>query len=179
MSFSFAGRLESPIHLIRIMASSIAMVFSKVIDPNNVLYLDDTCKESESIDWSFGLISSKRRVSSAHSDRKSSREVIVSVGNNDDEIKKKVKMTKSELKFAGLSLIDRDESIDTIMTQGEEIQDEDDKHSETSNDSSLQPYDLSDDNVDIDKKFSQLVDVAAALRKPDDPDTVRFGFQIP
>ncbi|KAM5575118.1 hypothetical protein ABKV19_014187 [Rosa sericea] len=33
-------RLESPNHLVRKMASTVALVFSKVIDPKNPLYLD-------------------------------------------------------------------------------------------------------------------------------------------
>jgi telomere length regulation protein len=36
------------------MASSVALVFSKVIDPKNPLYLDDSCT-SDIIDWEFGL----------------------------------------------------------------------------------------------------------------------------
>lgn len=46
------------------------------------------------------------------------------------------------------------------------------ENSDVSSDSSLPPYDLSDDDTDLKIKFSQLVDVVGALRKSDDADGV-------
>ncbi|XP_057769098.1 uncharacterized protein LOC130989177 [Salvia miltiorrhiza] len=57
-------RLKNHVYLIQKMASSIALVFSKIIDPNNPLYLDDSCQE-ETIDWDFGLATPSPREVSA------------------------------------------------------------------------------------------------------------------
>lgn len=90
------------------------------------------------------------------------------VGNNDKTKKKSL----SEFK-----LVDPDEIIDPAtlnneLVSGEEEDDDASENSETSSDSSLQPYDLSDDDTDLKRKFSQLVDVVGALRKFDDADGV-------
>lgn len=55
--------------------------------------------------------------------------------------------------------------------------DDDDESSSVSSDSSLQPYNLSDDDADLEKKFSELGDVIVALRKSDDPDGVSSSYQ--
>ncbi|KAF6155345.1 hypothetical protein GIB67_019871 [Kingdonia uniflora] len=175
-------RLESPIHLVRRMASCVALVFSKIVDPKNPLYLDDSCN-GEIIDWEFGLsskcpgIPSAKDVeacSTAVSDRKSN------IGANDrsqNTVKHRNKIL-SEFK-----LVDPDEIIDPTTLNKEEVSEEDDdddasKSSETKSNSSLQPYDLSDDDADLKKTFSQMVDIVGALRKPDDPDGVQRALDI-
>ncbi|XP_047079718.1 uncharacterized protein LOC124690372 [Lolium rigidum] len=57
-------RLESPIDLVRKMASAVALTFSKIVDPKNPLYLDDDC--SENVDWEFGVLSPKRIKAPSH-----------------------------------------------------------------------------------------------------------------
>ncbi|KAE8813845.1 Tyrosine/DOPA decarboxylase 5 [Hordeum vulgare] len=44
------------------------------------------------------------------------------------------------------------------------------------NDSSLEPYDLSDDDTDLQNNVTHLSDHADALRKPDDQDGVESAF---
>jgi len=41
------------------MASCVALVLSKIIDPKNPLYLDDSCS-GETIDWEFGFTIPKK-----------------------------------------------------------------------------------------------------------------------
>ncbi|KAK9117429.1 hypothetical protein Sjap_016376 [Stephania japonica] len=150
-------RLENPIVSIRRMASCVALVFSKVIDPENPLYLDDSFK-GEPIDWDFGC-SSKKELAPA-----------VSQG-----IVRNRKKTLSKL-------VDPDEIVDPATLNIEKSSDiEDDDASEkleTTSESSLEPYDLSDDDVDLKKNFSQLVDIVGALRKPDDPDGVEKALYV-
>ncbi|XP_019055253.1 PREDICTED: uncharacterized protein LOC104608983 isoform X2 [Nelumbo nucifera] len=64
-----SGRLESPMHLVRRMASSVALVFSKVVDPKNPLYLDDSFN-GETIDWEFGFSTQSRGISSSLNGKK-------------------------------------------------------------------------------------------------------------
>lgn len=179
-----AGRLESPDHLIRRMASSIALVFSKIIDPKNPLYLDDSYNQ-ETIDWEFGLATPEKgtltasqfvdkeidnKTCSALSSVKVSDNTTDRGVGNDHKTRKKI--------LPEFKLVDPDEIIDpaTLINEfvsgGEDDTDGASENSETSSDSSLQPYDLSDDDTDLKGKFSQLVDVVGALRKSDDPDGV-------
>lgn len=185
-----AGRLESPDHLVRRMASSIALVFSKIIDPNNPLYLDNSCSQ-ETIDWEFGLATpekgtltasqfadkevDKLKTCSASLPEKGFDTTVNSGVGNDHKVMKK--------RLSEFKLVDPDEIIDPATLNNEFVSGEEDgtdgasENSETSSDSSLQPYDLSDDDGDLKGKFSQLVDVVGALRKSDDPDGV--SVQIP
>ncbi|XP_017258407.1 uncharacterized protein LOC108227646 isoform X1 [Daucus carota subsp. sativus] len=179
-------RLESPSHLIRKMASCVALIFSKVIDPKNPLYLDDLSPE-EKIDWEFGTVTSENG-------SLASTNVI---GKDTDEVKgygaleKDVKTSRdgvssedTKRKKSEFVLVDPDEVIDPAVLNNELISDEegydDDavEDSETSSNSSLQPYDLSDDDTDLKKNFSQLVDVIGALRKSDDADGVERALNV-
>lgn len=181
-------RLESPIYLVRRMASCVALVFSKVVDPTNPLYLDDICS-GEKIDWEFGLTHSNGRVSTT----------LYSAGTSKDEIRKSSPSTpdekvgaadvKSELKhrkenLSDFKVVDPDEIIDPATLNNGHVSDEDvgqdDDASENSemSDSSLQPYDLSDDDSDLKRNFAQLIDIVGALRKPDDPDGVERALEV-
>ncbi|XP_074344704.1 uncharacterized protein LOC141683837 isoform X2 [Apium graveolens] len=183
-------RLESPSHLTRKMASCVALVFSKVIDPKNPLYLDDLSPD-ENIDWEFGMVTSENvtlattDVSGKNTDEVRGCGALVSekdlntsrdgMGKSSGDAKRK----KSEF-----VVVDPDEVIDPAMLNNELISDEegydDDavEDSETSSNSSLQPYDLSDDDTDLKKNFSQLVDVIGALRKSDDADGVERALNV-
>ncbi|KAL7161768.1 hypothetical protein ACSBR2_042276 [Camellia fascicularis] len=188
-------RLENPAHLVRRMASSIALVFSKIIDPENPLYLDDSCS-GEIIDWEFGLatpakgmlttsqyidkdINKVKTCSALLSEKEFNNTANSRVCNNDKAGKSKL----SEFK-----LVDPDEIIDPAtlnkeLVCGEEEEEDDDdddasENSDTSSDSSLQPYDLSDDDTDLKRKLSHLVDVVGALRKSDDADGVERALYV-
>ena len=182
-----AGRLESPNHLVRKMASSVALVFSKVIDPKNPLYLDDSCT-SDIIDWEFGLATpEKGNLDTSNCTEKDVHESKTSslaqakdfnyTANNGISRPVKIKNKKlSEFKF-----VDPDEIIDPVTLNNEPVSDKDDddnasENSDSSSDSSLQPYDLSDDATDLKRNISQLVDVVGALRKSDDADGVSHLF---
>ncbi|XP_047341231.1 telomere length regulation protein TEL2 homolog [Impatiens glandulifera] len=184
-------RLESPTHLVRKMASSIALVFSIVIDPNNPLYLDDSCQE-ETIDWEFGLANRREKGTcsttkllddnvseSEATDLLLRKNLLKEADSEKRNISKARKTRLSEFK-----LVDPDEVIDPAVLNSElgsdEEEDDDDAsvESETSSQSSLQPYDLSDDDVDLKQKISQLVDVVGALRKSDDPDGVDRALDV-
>ncbi|XP_024025007.1 telomere length regulation protein TEL2 homolog isoform X1 [Morus notabilis] len=186
-------RLESPNDLVRKMASSVALVFSKVIDPKNPLYLDDSCS-GETIDWEFGLTTSEKGpltttncVGSGVNVKSSSTSELEKDVNHlpDDDIRNKVKRKKE--KVSEYKLVDPDEIIDPINLNCDSGSDKDDydddddtrsENSDTSSDSSLQPYDLSDDDTDLKRKFTQLVDVVGALRKSDDADGVEKALDI-
>lgn len=179
------GRLESPADLVRKMASTIALVFSKVVDPKNPLYLDDSCCNGETIDWEFGLTTSEKGSLSVSKAEKQIDETGMSTsatlskdleraadGGKGSGVKSKSK------KSSEFSLVDPDEIIDPATLNYESVSnendDDDDDASENSDscDSSLQPYDLTDDDTDLKRKISQLVDVVGALRKSDDADGV-------
>lgn len=162
------GRLESPSHLVRKMANSVALVFSKVIDPSNPLYLDDSCKEG-TIDWDFTSTNTKE----TDINQDTSHTALVS-----EKEYKDTKNSNKHKELMELTLVDPDEVIDPATLNNEDTSDgdnnnnDDDDISETSSESSLQPYDLSDDDTDLKKNFAQLIDVVGALRKSDDADGV-------
>lgn len=180
-----AGRLENPDHLVRRMASSIALVFSKVVDPKKPLYLDDSCS-CDTIDWEFGLVIPDNRIKAAlSSTEKGAKETVTSIASvAGKELDSAVNdgagnnLRERNKKLSKFRLVDPDEIIDPAMLNDESTfsgSDDDDNSSgksESSNDSSLQPYDLSDDDTDLKKKFTQLIDVVGALRKSDDADGV-------
>ncbi|XP_071692455.1 uncharacterized protein [Rutidosis leptorrhynchoides] len=176
-------RLESPSHLVRKMGSTVALVFSKVIDPNNPLYLDDSCRE-ETIDWEFtstnadmaGLKISDGKKTDTNQD--TGRTTLPEM---DYEDAKNVNKRKKSME---LTLVDPDEVIDPatlnddVISDADDDDDDDNEVSETSSESSLQPYDLSDDDSDLKKNFSQLIDVVGALRKSDDADGVERALDV-
>lgn len=167
------------------MASSVALVFSKVLDPKNPLYLDDSCR-GENIDWEFGLVASNKGFQASSF---STANCITEVESYDSSVAGKELNSASDdvvdnnlkdinKKLSKFRLVDPDEIIDPAMfndqstSDGSDDDDNASDNSESSSDSSLQPYDLSDDDTDLKKKFTQLVDVVGALRKSDDADGV-------
>ncbi|XP_022770045.1 telomere length regulation protein TEL2 homolog isoform X2 [Durio zibethinus] len=181
-------RLESPADLVRKMASTIALVFSKVVDPKNPLYLDDSCN-GESIDWEFGLTTTEKGTLSISNAEKQVDETGTSTtltltkdftypvdGGKGSNVKSKSK------KSSEFSLVDPDEIIDpstlNYESTSDENDDEDASENSDSSDSSLQPYDLTDDDTDLKRKISQLVDVVGALRKSDDADGVERALDV-
>ncbi|KAI3454970.1 hypothetical protein Pfo_011633 [Paulownia fortunei] len=183
-------RLESPVYLIRKMASTIAFVFSRIIDPQNPLYLDDSCQE-ETIDWDFGLATTRKVpvTTTARGDEKTDERESPSTIVSGKEIQKRGdngagNTSKARKKKESVfNLIDPDEVIDPATLNNESTFDEDEsdyasEDSETSSESSLQPYDLTDDDADLKRKFSQLVDVVGALRKSDDAEGVEKALDV-
>ncbi|KAL0318843.1 UNVERIFIED_CONTAM: Telomere length regulation protein TEL2 [Sesamum angustifolium] len=183
------GRLESPVYLIRRMASAIAFVFSKIIDPQNPLYLDDSAHEE--IDWEFGLATRRKGplTTPVHDgdERTVERENSFSTLSG-KEIQKGVENGVGNVakarrkKESAFTLIDPDEVIDpATINESTFYEDESDyasEDSETSSDSSLQPYDLTDDDADLKRKLSQLVDVVGALRKSDEAEGVEKALDV-
>uniref|UniRef100_A0A0D3F775 protein-serine/threonine phosphatase n=1 Tax=Oryza barthii TaxID=65489 RepID=A0A0D3F775_9ORYZ len=170
-------RLESPIDLIRKMASAIALTFSKVVDPNNPLYLDDNC--CENVEWDFGVLSLKE-ITAPSKDVELISKLKPSLPENKKHAgERRAKAIKHDTSENRAKIIEI-KSLDSCETSGsavnghfeEEECDEEIMNIDASSDSSLEPYDLSDDDSDLQKKFTQLKDLAAALRKPDDPDSV-------
>ncbi|XP_023882756.2 uncharacterized protein LOC111995092 isoform X1 [Quercus suber] len=182
-------RLESPNNLVRKMASSVALAFSKVIDPKNPLYLDDSCT-GDIIDWEFGMPTlEKRNLDTSNCKQKDGHESKTSSSAQEKDFKYTTKnVTSNNLKSKNKKLsefkfVDPDEIIDPATLNNESVSDKDDvdnasENSDSSSDSSLQPYDLSDDDTDLKKKISQLVDVVGALRKSDDADGVERALDV-
>ncbi|KAG9138344.1 hypothetical protein Leryth_001540 [Lithospermum erythrorhizon] len=177
-------RLESADYMVRRMASNIALVFSKVIDPQNPLYLDDSNPE-DPIDWEFGLADKKKKsvaASASHSSVGDMSEPMMNrINHNSDRLgSSKVDMKKKPSEFR---IMDPDEIVDPADLSTNLGSDEDQDYSsgeesDTSSDSSLQPYDLSDDGADLKKKFAQIIDVVGALRKSDDADAVEGALDV-
>ncbi|KAL5211677.1 hypothetical protein ABZP36_022524 [Zizania latifolia] len=170
-------RLESPIDLIRKMASAIALTFSKVVDPNNPLYLDDDC--CENVEWDFGVLSSKEIKAPSHDVELENKPKPSLCENKKPTGEKMVKAIKHDIPDNRAKIIEI-KSLDSCEMSGsaldghfeEEECDEEIMNIDASSDSSLEPYDLSDDDTDLQKNFTQLSSLATALRKPDDPDGV-------
>ncbi|MQL73400.1 hypothetical protein Taro_005760 [Colocasia esculenta] len=181
------GRLESADNLVRKMASSIALVFSRIIDPKNPLYLDDIC--GEMVDWDFGLggaSSVSLNEESCNTDSQPSK----IVGNTIDYNRYKdvgENMRQDDISIFKSEIVDPDEVIDPVVLLNDNFQaergvdDSDDgcsENSEGSSDSSLQPYDLADDDADLQRNFSQLGDLIAAVKKSDDADGVERALHV-
>lgn len=166
------------------MACNVALVFSKVIDPKNPLYLDDSCM-GDTIDWEFGLTTHKKGTIDCTIGAQTGSEEIVASTSSVQE-KEATHAAKEETghnkksknkKIWEFKLADPDEIIDpaSLICGSVSEDDNDDNESDISDstsDSSLQPYDLSDDDTDLKKKLSQLVDVVGSLRKSDDAEGV-------
>ncbi|KAK7350685.1 hypothetical protein VNO77_09557 [Canavalia gladiata] len=184
-------RLESPNHLVRKMASCVALALSKIIDPKNPLYLDDSCS-GETIDWEFEFTVPKKGTLAASNCAEKGIEgtniSTVSGPERDSDSssnKEKSVSVKGESKLLDFHVLDPDEIIDPASLNLEsDIDNENDdgdsasENSDSSSDSSLQPYDLSDDDSDLKRNFSQLADVVAALRKSDDADGVERALDV-
>lgn len=165
------------------MASTVALMFSRVIDPKNPLYLDDSLS-GEVIDWEFGLTSTNKEnlltsnlpqgnLDETKTSTTSVPEKDLKCITNNEMLNNKKHRKNKSFEF---KLVDPDEIVDPATLNYQSVSDEDDdnasENSDSSSDSSLQPYDLLDDDNDLKRKLSQLVDVVAALRKTDDADGV-------
>ncbi|KAG6478638.1 hypothetical protein ZIOFF_062081 [Zingiber officinale] len=176
-------RLESPINLVRKMARAVALVFSRVVDPKNPVYLDDDY--SENIDWDFGFTSQRKDV--MDNGETSQSEATGSLPNERESVThgQRLKDTKHYAdndgkiilaKRVNPSKVSNPAMPSNVLISAEEEGDCS-KNSDASSDS-LEPYDLPDDNDADTNKFSQLGDISAALRKPDDPDGVERALNI-
>ncbi|XP_022632965.1 telomere length regulation protein TEL2 homolog isoform X3 [Vigna radiata var. radiata] len=185
-----SGRLESPNHLVRKMASCVALTLSKIIDPKNPLYLDDSCS-GETIDWEFGFSTLKKgNLAASNCGEKGIEETKTSTvsgperDTNSPSNKGKSTHVKGKKKLLKFNLLDPDEIIDPASLNHdsddneEDVDDSASENSYSSSDSSLQPYDLEDDDSDLKRKFSQLAEVVAALRKSDDAEGVEMAIDV-
>ncbi|VAI58130.1 unnamed protein product [Triticum turgidum subsp. durum] len=172
-------RLESPIDLVRRMASAVALTFSEVVDPKNPLYLDDDC--SENVDWEFGVLSPKEITAPSHDVEFGSKSKPCPRKNMKYAGDKKGKTIKHDISVNRVKIIEIKSKLDSDEMSGaainfEEHYDEESINIDASSDTSLEPYDLSDDDIDLQKNFTHLSDLAAALRKPDDLDGVESAL---
>lgn len=157
------------------MAHAVALVFSRVVDPKNPVYLDDDY--SENIDWDFGFTSQRKDV--MDNGETSQSEATGSLPNERESVThaQRQKDTKhyadNDDKIILEKRVNPSKVSNPAMPSDELISAEDDcsKNSDASSDS-LEPYDLPDDDDTDTNKFSQLGDISAALRKPDDQDGV-------
>ncbi|EFJ14960.1 hypothetical protein SELMODRAFT_445763 [Selaginella moellendorffii] len=147
-------RLDSPFPPIRRMAKQIALVYSIVINPDNPLLLDDEDNIEDLQNWDVPDYSGKKALADAPE-----------AGN--DGIARQVKAKTT------VEVDDPDAVVDLANLGGNE-------ESDSESEASLKPYDMSDDEADLDKaKFpSQLSSCAASLRKGDDPDALIYNLQI-
>ncbi|KAK7411048.1 hypothetical protein VNO78_02399 [Psophocarpus tetragonolobus] len=183
-------RLESPNHLVRKMASCVALALSKIIDPKNPLYLDESCS-GETIDWEFGFtIPKKGNLAASNCEGKGVEGTKISTvsdpqrDSNSPFNEEKSIPVKGKKTFLDFNVLDPDEIIDPASLNlesddnKEDVDDSASENSYSSSDSSLQPYDLSDDDSDLKRKISQLADVVAVLRKTDDADGVERAIDV-
>ncbi|KAG0456568.1 hypothetical protein HPP92_024356 [Vanilla planifolia] len=155
------------------MGSSIALAFSKVVDPANPLYLEDSCHED--MDWEFGLLSLTKEPRGANENKFNNIESKNLHRDADHSgFGKKLKKVKDEPRYNTTKV---SESGSRHVNDNDSSDDES-KNSQASSDSSLQPYDLSDDDIDLKKRITQLADIIAALRKPDDSDGIERALDV-
>ncbi|KAK7353925.1 hypothetical protein VNO80_19381 [Phaseolus coccineus] len=184
-------RLESPNHLVRKMASCVALALSKIIDPKNPLYLDDSCSGGETIDWEFGFtIPKKGNLAASNCGEKGIKGTKISTVSGPERDtdspsnKGRSIHVKGKKKLLDFNVLDPDEIIDPASLNLESDDNEEDvddsasENSYSSSDSSLQPYDLEDDDSDLKRNFSQLAEVVAALRKSDDAEGVERAIDV-
>ncbi|XP_024544789.1 telomere length regulation protein TEL2 homolog [Selaginella moellendorffii] len=147
-------RLDSPFPPIRRMAKQIALVYSIVINPDNPLLLDDEDNIEDLQNWDVPDYSGKKALADAPE-----------AGN--DGIARQVKAKTT------VEVDDPDAVVDLANLGGNE-------ESDSESEASLKPYDMSDDEADLDKaKFpSQLSSCAASLRKGDDPDAIERALDV-
>ncbi|CAG7871197.1 unnamed protein product [Brassica rapa] len=178
-------RLENPGDLVRKMASSIAFMFSKVIDPKNLLYLDDSFT-GNAIDWESELqtaVGGVRSITSSRENGDGETKTSASLTEgNDSSGRNKQKKDRKSKDIANFVLADPDEIVDlATLNCGTESDKDDDNASVSSDNSSvtsLEPYDLLDDDKDLGKQFTHLVDVVGALRKTNDADGVEKAIYV-
>ncbi|CAA0385055.1 unnamed protein product [Arabidopsis thaliana] len=175
-------RLENPGDLVRKMASSIAFMFSKVIDPKNPLYLDDSITDN-AIDWEFGLQTASITNTMENGDGENKRSASLTEVNESSRRNKQKENRKSK-NISAFVLADPNEIVDlaTLNCDTESDKDDGDDDASVSSDNSsvtsLEPYDLMDDDKDLGKQFTHLVDVVGALRKTDDADGVEKAIYV-
>ncbi|KAG7564908.1 Telomere length regulation protein conserved domain [Arabidopsis suecica] len=180
-------RLENPGDLVRKMASSIAFMFSKVIDPKNPLYLDDSFT-GNAIDWEFGLqmaVGGVRSITNSMENEDGENKTSAALTEvNDSSRRNKEKKNRKSKNISDFVLADPDEIVDlaTLNCETESDKDDVDDNASVSSDNSsvtsLEPYDLMDDDKDLGKQFTHLVDVVGALRKTDDADGVEKAIYV-
>lgn len=163
------------------MASSIAFMFSKVIDPNKPLYLDDSFT-GDAIDWEFGFqmaVGGVRSITNSMEIEDSENKTSASLTEvNDSSRRNKEKKNRKSKNISNFVVADPDEIVDlaTLNCETESDKDDGDDDSSVSSDNSsvtsLEPYDLLDDDKDLGKQITHLVEVVGALRKTDDADGV-------
>jgi telomere length regulation protein len=157
-------------------------MFSKVIDPKNPLYLDDSITDN-AIDWEFGLQTASITNTMENGDGENKRSASLTEVNESSRRNKQKENRKSK-NISAFVLADPNEIVDlaTLNCDTESDKDDGDDDASVSSDNSsvtsLEPYDLMDDDKDLGKQFTHLVDVVGALRKTDDADGVEKAIYV-
>ncbi|KAJ7516652.1 hypothetical protein O6H91_22G066200 [Diphasiastrum complanatum] len=202
-----SARLESPLPQVRRMAKQVALAFSVIIDPSNPLLLDDeddidNLKDLED-HKTEGVKKTKLKASVASfgsvgdevsrsgeirnkfpSQNGEQQHEPVACDDVDETGLKQARIRRKERKERlALEEDDPDAIVNLAAITYNSGSDEDSEDSmETYNESesSLQPYDMSDDDADLERaKFpSQLSQCAADLRKGDNPDAVEKALDV-
>ncbi|XP_059066178.1 uncharacterized protein LOC131857531 [Cryptomeria japonica] len=198
------GMLESPISPVRKMASCVALVFSQVIDAKNPLFLDDENCAEEILDWEFGVAGTRKKRANiavhppVGEDNNAKIPILeyqnagVHSGNDNKKITSlsednrgtnSLDIKSNRRKSNELKVDDPDEVIDLATLNRQDWTDEDDNESvesENQSESSLQPYDMSDDESDLKRETlpSHLSECVASLRKTDNPDAVEGALEV-
>ncbi|MCO5612769.1 hypothetical protein L7F22_067039 [Adiantum nelumboides] len=163
-------RLESPVHQVRLMAKKVALALSLVIDPTNPLLLDEDDKAEDLVDWEALNTHEPSLNTEDKLEVRTSKESNFTDALNEG---KKVKKAKDVSQA-----YDPDEVIDLRTYRFSD--DDGSNKSDSESACSLEPYDLSDNELDLhkDKYPAQLRDCAANLRKGDQPDVVEKALEV-
>uniref|UniRef100_A0A453P0E6 Telomere length regulation protein conserved domain-containing protein n=1 Tax=Aegilops tauschii subsp. strangulata TaxID=200361 RepID=A0A453P0E6_AEGTS len=129
----------------------------------------------------FGVLSPKEITAPSHDVEFGSKSKPCPRKNRKHAGDKKGKTIKHDISDNRVKIIEIKSKLDSDEMSGaainfEEHYDEESINIDASSDSSLEPYDLSDDDTDLQKNFTHLSDLAAALRKPDDLDGVESAL---
>lgn len=169
-----ADRLESPISHVRDMAARVAFAFSLSIDPEKPLWIDDSDKGRDLLEW-------KSLLPAARSE--SRKENLVHNPNfpaSDSLAREPNKMRGRQSGNERQKAVDvQEDDPDAVVNYaGDDIENwrDDDVagSSDAESESSLQPYDMLDDEGDLERGNYpvQLMECAMNLRKGDNADAV-------
>ncbi|XP_024364658.1 uncharacterized protein [Physcomitrium patens] len=202
------NRLDSPLPLIRDMSKRLALTFSLAINPAKPLLLDDEDEVKDLDDWddlSVRAVDSSKEKRQSSITRStgdvpgSSKEDVDSIKpvtgfavpsvsgfNHDADRHERQMLRRQRREKMALEEDDPDAVVNLGQVdaawleeaEGEATDSSSDLDSDT--DGSLQPYDMSDGESELERRKLplQLRECAANLRKSDDPDAVEKSLQI-
>ncbi|KAG0631011.1 hypothetical protein M758_1G220500 [Ceratodon purpureus] len=198
------NRLDSPLPLVREMSKRVALAFSLAINPAKPLLLDDEDQVKDLDNWDYlsleAVVGSKEehRTGTAHSNEVALTLAKGDMGSNkpladaaptdfgvDSEHRERRRQRRERREKMALEEDDPDAvvnlgQVDSWLAEAEGSAADSSSDIDSDTEGSLQPYDMSDDESELEKRKlpSQLRECAASLRKPDDPDAVEKSLQV-